>query len=99
LDSCDSNTIYVDFEKLQFPLELRTWKNGDYFYPKGMKGKKKISKFFKDEKMSLTEKDKALLLCSDAQVVWVVGRRQDSRFVASKTDTLICKISLQYATD
>ena len=49
--------------------------------------------------MSLTEKDKALLLCSDAQVVWVVGRRQDSRFVASKTDTLMCKISLQYATD
>jgi tRNA(Ile)-lysidine synthase len=99
LDSCDSNTIYVDFEKLQFPLELRTWKNGDYFYPKGMKGKKKISKFFKDEKMSLTEKDKALLLCSDAQVVWVVGRRQDARFVASKKDTLMCKISLQYATD
>ncbi|MBB68526.1 MAG: tRNA lysidine(34) synthetase TilS [Flavobacteriaceae bacterium] len=99
LDSPDTNTIYVDFDKLQFPLELRPWKNGDYFYPKGMEGKKKISKFFKDEKMSLSEKDKTLLLCSDAQVVWVVGKRQDARFIASKTDALMCKISLQYATD
>lgn len=99
LDSPDTNTIYVDFDKLQFPLELRPWRNGDYFYPKGMEGKKKISKFFKDEKMSLSEKDKTLLLCSDAQVVWVVGKRQDARFIASETDALICKISLQYATD
>lgn len=99
LDSPDTNNIYVDFDKLQFPLELRPWKNGDYFYPKGMEGKKKISKFFKDEKMSLSEKDKTLLLCSDAQVVWVVGKRQDARFIASETDALICKISLQYATD
>ena len=99
LDSHDTNTIYVDFDKLQFPLELRPWKNGDYFYPKGMEGKKKISKFFKDEKMSLSEKNKTLLLCSDAQVVWVVGKRQDARFIASKTDALMCKISLQYATD
>ena len=99
LDSPDTNTIYVDFDKLQFPLELRPWKNGDYFYPKGIEGKKKISKFFKDEKMSLSEKDKTLLLCSDAQVVWVVGKRQDARFIASETDALMCKISLQYATD
>lgn len=99
LDSPDTNTIYVDFDKLQFPLELRPWKNGDYFYPNGMKGKKKISKFFKDEKMSLSEKDKTLLLCSDAQVVWVIGKRQDARFIASETDALMCKISLQYATD
>ena len=99
LDLPDTNTIYVDFDKLQFPLELRPWKNGDYFYPKGMEGKKKISKFFKDEKMSLSEKDKTLLLCSDAQVVWVVGKRQDARFIASETDALMCKISLQYATD
>ena len=99
LDSPDTNTIYVDFDKLQFPLELRPWKNGDYFYPKGMEGKKKISKFFKDEKMSLSEKDKTLLLCSDAQVVWVIGKRQDARFIASETDALMCKISLQYATD
>ncbi len=99
LDLPDTNTIYVDFDKLQFPLELRPWENGDYFYPKGMEGKKKISKFFKDEKMSLSEKDKTLLLCSDAQVVWVVGKRQDARFIASETDALMCKISLQYATD
>ena len=49
--------------------------------------------------MSLSEKDKTLLLCSNSQVVWVVGKRQDARFVASEADTLMCKISLQYATD
>mgnify|MGYP007000060558 CR=1 len=60
---------------------------------------KKIGKFFKDEKLSTIEKSRALLLCSDSQVVWVIGRRQDSRFVPDKNSISICKISLQYATD
>ncbi len=100
IDKMDSNTIYVDFEKLKFPLELRPWKTGDYFYPYGMRGKKKLSKFFKDEKLPLTEKRKVLLLCSDSKVVWVVGKRQDARFMAQQnTRTLFCKISLKHAKD
>lgn len=93
------NTAFFDADKLHFPLQLRNWRAGDYFYPKGMKGKKKIGKFFKDEKLSTIEKSRALLLCSDSQVVWVIGRRQDSRFVPDKNSISICKISLQYATD
>ncbi|WP_333601218.1 tRNA lysidine(34) synthetase TilS, partial [Flavobacterium sp.] len=72
-----TNTIFVDEDKLQFPLEIRKWQEGDYFYPFGMDGKKKLSKFFKDEKFSLLDKSNAWLLCSDNQIVWIIGKRQD----------------------
>jgi tRNA(Ile)-lysidine synthase len=48
----------------------------------------------KDEKLSLTSKSKILLLCSDSKVVWVVGKRQDARFVPSKETSVIYKISI-----
>lgn len=89
-----AKSIFVDMDKLKFPLKLRNWISGDSFYPKGMKGKKKISKFLKDEKLSLTSKSKILLLCSDSKVVWVVGKRQDARFVPSKETSVIYKISI-----
>ena len=57
-------SIFVDEMKLEFPLVLRRWKEADSFQPFGMKGKsKKVSKFFKDEKLSLIEKEKTWLLC------------------------------------
>lgn len=89
----DKNTIYVSKEKLTFPLILRKWKNGDSFYPVGMKGKKKISKYFKDEKYSLLEKEQTWLLCNNDQtVIWIIGKRQDSRFCSSKKNGITIKI-------
>tara|TARA_B110000091_G_scaffold190523_1_gene213727 strand:- start:197 stop:1525 length:1329 start_codon:yes stop_codon:yes gene_type:complete len=80
----DKNTIYVSKEKLTFPLLIRKWKNGDSFYPVGMKGRKKISKYFKDEKYSLLEKEQTWLLYNnDQNLIWVIGKRQDNRFYTS----------------
>ena len=90
-----NKTIFVDSNKLQYPLILRRWNEGDQFQPFGMNGKsKKISKFFKDEKLSLLEKENTWLLCSDNTIVWVVGLRQDERFKIENTTKNILKIQL-----
>lgn len=91
-----NKAIFVDAEKIQFPLVLRKWKDGDVFYPFGMNGKsKKVSKLFKDEKLSLIEKEKTWILSSDNQIVWIVGLRQDERFKIENTTNKILKIKLQ----
>jgi tRNA(Ile)-lysidine synthase len=87
------STIYVAKEKLKFPLELRKWQKGDYFYPLGMKGKKKLSDFFKDKKLSLPQKENCWLLCSGDEIVWVVNYRADARFSITDPSQQILKIS------
>jgi len=86
--------IFVDKSKLVFPLIVRKWREGDYFYPLGMTGKKKISKYYKDEKLSLIDKENAWLLCSGDAIVWVINRRADNRFKCTDTTTQIIKITL-----
>lgn len=78
--SKDSSVAAIAYDKLQFPLCVRKWKRGDVFYPIGMKGKKKISDFFIDKKLSLFEKENTWLLCSGDDIVWVIGYRMDDRF-------------------
>ncbi|WP_179354035.1 tRNA lysidine(34) synthetase TilS [Winogradskyella vidalii] len=87
--------IYVDKNKLEFPIELRLWEEGDVFQPLGMKGKKKLSKFLKDEKLSLVEKENTWLLTSNNKVVWVVGMRADERFKITDETKQILKIELK----
>ena len=87
------NLIYVDYAKLNFPLKLRKWEDGDSFQPFGMKGKKKLSKFFKDEKIALNEKEKIWLLLSDEKIVWVIGYRMDDRFKVTENTKRILKIT------
>jgi tRNA(Ile)-lysidine synthase len=89
-----TNTIFVDGNKLQYPLEIRKWQEGDFFYPAGMDGKKKLSKFFKDEKFSLLDKTNIWLLCSNHQIVWIIGKRQDDRFKVTTQTTNILQIQL-----
>lgn len=93
----DSNkVIFVDAEKINYPLILRKWTKGDVFYPFGMQGKsKKVSKLFKDEKLSLIEKEKTWILCSENKIVWVIGIRQDERFKIEDDTNNILKIELQ----
>jgi len=96
ISNVSNTTIFADEDKLWYPLVLRRWKDGDTFQPLGMDGKsKKVSKFFKDEKLSLIEKEKAWLLCSDNEIVWIVGIRQDERFKIKNTTKNILKIQLK----
>ncbi len=91
-----NEVIFVDEDKLWFPLVLRRWQTGDIFQPFGMNGKsKKVSKFFKDEKLSLIEKENAWLLCTDNQIIWIVGLRQDERFKIKNTTKTTLKIQLE----
>jgi len=89
------NVIFVDKEKLKFPLTIRKWQEGDFFYPFGMQGKKKLSKFFKDEKFSLLDKENALLLCSGNDIVWIINKRADDRFKVTAHTSQILKIELK----
>ena len=86
----EPNAVYLDLEKLNFPLLVRKWQKGDYIYPKGMRGKKKLSKFFTDEKLSIPQKENIWLLCSENEIAWIVGHRSDERFkVTDKTKSAL----------
>lgn len=76
-----SANAYFDADKIQFPLCLRKWKQGDKFQPFGMKGKRKVSDFFTDAKLSIHDKKDVWLLCSaTGEIMWIVGMRTDDRF-------------------
>ena len=89
-----SSIIFVDEAKLKFPLELRKWQKGDSLQPFGMNGKSiKLSKLLKDEKKSIFEKENIWVLCSEKQLVWVIGIRADERFKIDENTTQKLKIT------
>jgi tRNA(Ile)-lysidine synthase len=90
-----NNTIlYLDKETLNHRLTVRKWKKGDYFYPLGMDGKKKVAKFFKDEKMDAVAKENQWLLCCGDEIVWIIGRRADDRFKITVLTKNILKVTV-----
>ncbi len=84
----------LDYDKLSFPLILRKWKKGDSFFPYGLQGEKKISEFYKNLKYSILDKENQWLLCSENDIIWVVGQRIDDRYKITKSTKTIYKIEL-----
>jgi tRNA(Ile)-lysidine synthase len=87
-------TIFLDAEKLRFPLTLRSFKEGDRFIPFGMKGHKKLKDFFVDLKVPLEQRYSTPILCCDDQPLWVCGFRIDDRFKVTVGTKRVLKITM-----
>jgi tRNA(Ile)-lysidine synthase len=86
------NVAIIDADKLKFPLRLRRWQEGDWFVPFGMSGRKKLSDYLIDKKVSLAQKSRQFVLLSGDDIVWVVGRRLDDRFCVTKKTERVLRI-------
>ena len=86
--------IWVDYDKIGASLTLGYWEEGDWFIPFGMKGRKKLSDFFTDLKLSRREKESTPILRSGSEIVWVIGHRLDDRFCVSSSTTHVLELSV-----
>ncbi|MDR2065482.1 MAG: tRNA lysidine(34) synthetase TilS [Prevotellaceae bacterium] len=91
------NIAFLNFDKLKFPLILRRWQAGDSFTPFGMNGRRKLSDYFIDEKLSQFEKDEQYVLTSNGKIVWLVNHRIDNNFRIDENCKTILKITYKHA--
>ncbi|WP_220275247.1 tRNA lysidine(34) synthetase TilS [Emticicia sp. BO119] len=88
------NILWVDADRLKYPLSIRPWHEGDWFIPLGMKGKKKISNFLVDTKVPLHLKKSIFLLCSGGDIVWIIGQRTDDRFKVGEQTKEVLRVQV-----
>jgi tRNA(Ile)-lysidine synthase len=90
----NSKILFADLHALEFPLIIRRWLPGDFFQPFGMKGFKKLSDYFIDQKISKTEKENTWIIESANRIIWVVGYRIDDRIKVTDSTKHILKLQL-----
>lgn len=88
------NIAIFDVDKITFPLTIRKWKKGDSFHPLGMKGTKKISDFLIDKKISIFDKNNIYVLCSNNDILWLIGYRTDDKYKVTSTTKHIMRIKI-----
>ncbi|MFT6849770.1 MAG: tRNA(Ile)-lysidine synthase, partial [Sphingobacteriales bacterium] len=88
--------LFLSKPQLKYPLKIRSWQDGDWFIPFGMKGKKKVSDFLIDQKVSRFEKQDTLILENgNGDIIWVIGKRGDNRYKVNNQTTEIYKLALK----
>ncbi len=92
----EQSQAYLDFNKLNFPLLIRKWQVGDWFIPFGMKGKKKLSDYFVDEKFTIQEKENTFVLVSAEDIVCILGHRTDDRYRIKEDTSIIYHIKQKH---
>ncbi len=90
----DKNTAFLDADKLKWPLIIRNRRPGDFFYPAGMEGKKKLKEYFMDMKLPRSLRSRVPLLESGKEIAWAMGYRQDQRFVPGPGSNKVIKITM-----
>jgi len=95
----DASIEYIDARLVKFPITVRSWKKGDSFFPLGMKGKKKLSDFFGEQKLSSEEKFSTPIVESSGQVIWIAGQRLDDRFKITDSTTETYQLSINFVTE
>lgn len=88
----NQNLAFLDMDKIKFPLQIRNWRQGDSFQPLGMKGTKKISDYFIDNKFSQNQKENTLLLCDEDRIIWIIGHRISNRYSITSNTNKILKL-------
>lgn len=93
------NIEFIDADLTGEKLIMRNWRDGDWFFPFGMQGKKKVSDFFIDEKIPIFRKNSIPILESDGKIVWVCGLRLDDRFKITDSTKRILKLKFNLKTN
>jgi len=95
----DKNIACFDCDKIQFPLTIRNWLQGDKIKPLGMKGHKKISDVLIDKKLSVSQKDKIEVLVSGKDIIWIAGLQINEDYKITQQTNKIYKVALEPKTN